>query len=318
MSFLRTVLGDIPPGALGLCLAHEHIIIGPSFATWRFPEFALDDEDKAVAELATVRAAGGGAMIDSMPCAAGRDALKLAAVSRRSGVHIIAPTGLHLAKYYEPGHWSFRLGEQALASLFTADIQEGIDRHDYRGPVVERTPHRAGVIKVAGGRGHLSDHERRCFRAAAAAHLQTGAPILTHTEEGTAAMEQAVLLRGAGADPAHVVLSHTDRQPDAGLHRALLETGVRLEYDSAFRWTSGNPTFDLLERLYPDFPGQLLLGMDAARPSYWASYGGRPGLAWLLTTCRAEISRRLGAEAFDRILRANPASAYAFAPNSRQ
>ena len=39
MSFVRTVLGDIAPEDLGVCYAHEHIIIDPSFTTVMEPGF---------------------------------------------------------------------------------------------------------------------------------------------------------------------------------------------------------------------------------------------------------------------------------------
>jgi len=88
-----------------------------------------------------------------------------------------------------------------------------------------------------------------------------------------------------GADPDHIVLSHCDRQPDPRYHRDLLATGVRLEYDAAFRWHErpGNPTVDLLAALAPEYPGQLMVGMDLARRRYWRGHGGAPGLAWLMT-----------------------------------
>ena len=95
MSFIRTVMGDITPETLGKCYAHEHVIIDPSYTTQLFPEILLPSADNAVRELADFKAAGGGAMIDCMPCDAGRNVEKLAEVSRRSGVHLVAPTGLH-------------------------------------------------------------------------------------------------------------------------------------------------------------------------------------------------------------------------------
>ena len=33
---------------------------------------------------------------------------KLAELSRRTGVHVVAPTGLHHDRYYGPSHWSHR------------------------------------------------------------------------------------------------------------------------------------------------------------------------------------------------------------------
>jgi len=316
VSFVRTVLGDLPASELGWCYAHEHIIIDDSVATLRFPDFHLPSVENGVAELRRFRRDGGSAMVDSMPCDAGRNVGKLAEISRRSGVHIVCPTGLHLAKYYDDGHWGNRLSLETLAGLFVADIEDGIDRFDYGAPVVERTPHRAGVIKVAGGLEKLDDREGRAFRAAAAAARRTGCPILTHCEQGTAALEQVEVFRAAGVPLEHVVLSHTDRKPDPAYHREVLQSGVNLEYDSAFRWKDrqDNPTLDLLRKLFPEFPSQLMLGMDAARPAYWKSYGGAPGLSFLLTDFAAAL-RAAGftGEDLERIFVANPARTYSLA-----
>ncbi len=315
MSFVRTVLGDIPSNGLGVCYAHEHLIIDPSLPTRQDPDFLLDSVEIAVAELADFHRAGGRAMIDAMPCDCGRNALKLAELSRRSGVHIVAPTGLHLAKYYAPGHWGETLGEKDLAALFVADIEDGIDERDYHSPSVRRTPHRAGVIKVATGTA-IAAREERILAAAAQAHGRTGCPILTHTEQGAQAFEQVSRLQRDGADLAHVCLSHTDRRPDVTFHRELLASGVKVEFDSAFRWSAsdGNPTLDLVLALAPEFPTQILLGMDAARRRYWRHYGGGPGLDFLLTTFARELRERgLSTALLDRILRTNPAETFSFA-----
>ena len=65
--------------------------------------------------------------------------------------------------------------------------------------------------------------------------------------------------------------SHTDRQPDMAYHRALLPSGVLLEYDHHFRshLKDGNcPTVDLIAALAHEFPRQIVVGMDLARRSY--------------------------------------------------
>jgi len=67
------------------------------------------------------------------------------------------------------------------------------------------------------------------FRAVVNAHLQTGAPILTHTNQGHLGLEQARLFDKLGADLSHVVLSHLDRREDPEYHRKVLDTDVRLE-----------------------------------------------------------------------------------------
>ena len=111
---IRTVLGDIDVADLGVCYAHEHIIIDPSVATLRCAGIELPSVENGIEELKRFHAAGGRTMVDSMPCDAGRNVEKLAAVSRGSGVNILCPTGLHLSKYYDPNHWSGRYDVEQL------------------------------------------------------------------------------------------------------------------------------------------------------------------------------------------------------------
>ncbi|MFA7235655.1 MAG: hypothetical protein WC058_02225 [Phycisphaeraceae bacterium] len=313
--FIRTVLGDIPLQQMGICYAHEHLIIDAGFTTHQTPDFLLDDAAKCAAELREAYAVGVRTMVDSMPMACGRNVLKLEEVSRLSGVQILCPTGIHLCKYYPPGHWSLRVDADTLAKLFIREITEGIDANDGNGPQWRATPHRAGLIKVAGGLNQLDAQQRKTFEAAAAAHRITGAPILTHTEQGTAAMAQIELLRSLGADLRHVVLSHLDRNPDVAYHRDVLQTGVRVEYDNAFRWKApdDNPTLHLLITLLPQFPDQIMLGMDAARRSYWTSYGGSPGLTFLQTTWAAHMKQAgIDENIIHRVFVTTPADAYSF------
>jgi phosphotriesterase-related protein len=91
-------------------------------------------------------------------------------------------------------------------------------------------------------------HERKILEAAVIAYRRTGAPILTHTEQGEGALEQVQVFRDLGANLGHVVLSHTVRKPDPGYHKEILSSGVLLEYDSAFRRSAGekNPTLDIV------------------------------------------------------------------------
>lgn len=313
MSIVRTVLGDIDASQLGVCYAHEHIVIDPSFVTQQYPDFLLEDVARITEELRTFYRAGGRAMVDSMPCGGGRNVVKLATVSRQSGVHILCPTGLHQAKYYPHGHWITRVSLEQLAQIFVDEIEQGIDANDTNGPKVQRTVHRAGLIKVASDLNTIGAREQKIFEAAAIAHTKTGVPIMTHTEQGTAAMMQIDLLERCGVPPSNIVISHLDRKPDIAYHREVLSRGVFLEYDSSFRWKSqDNPTRDLLIELASlGFLRQLMLGMDAARSSYWTSFGGSPGLTFLLDT----FSRQLRDAGFtDESLRTifidNPARAY--------
>ncbi len=314
MSFFRTVLGDVPASQMGVTYSHEHLIIEDSFPTQANPDFLLNDVDKVAEELTHVYAGGGRTMVDTMPANCGRNVLKLAEVSRRTGIQIIAPTGIHLEIYYPKTHWRYQYSEDQLTRLFIADVTEGIDRYDYNGPLIDRTSHKAGLIKLATGDEAITPHQELIFRAVVNTHRETGVPILTHTNAGRQALAQAELFAKLGAHLRHVVISHVDRCADIAYHRDLLQTGIRVEFDSAFRWKKGeeNGTYRLLESLLPDFPDQITVGMDAARNTYWQSYGGSPGLLFLLTTFRDELNRRGLSDYWNRIMIENPATLYSF------
>jgi predicted metal-dependent phosphotriesterase family hydrolase len=316
MTFIRTVLGDIEPGDLGPTYAHEHLVIDGGRVVELNPDFLLDDVDKAMAELEPARALGLAAIIDATPCAFGRNPLKLAEVSRRSGVHAVAATGLHLAQWYDADGWTERETAGQLADRFEADIAEGIDAHDYRSDTVERTEHPAGVIKI-GGSAELTDRERRVFEAAAAVHGSTGCPILTHCTDGLGAIEQVELLSALGVRMRHLTLSHTDKVVDRGYHREILATEASVEYDQGFRWKPGvdNGTLTLLAWMIEDgFGAQLMLGLDAARQGYWTTYGGTPGWTFLLGEFAEQMQLRgISADAQHAIFVSNPARAFAFA-----
>lgn len=313
--FVRTVLGDIDPADLGVTYAHEHLVIDGGRPVALEPDFELNDLPRLADELRAAHAAGLRAAIDMMPADCGRNPGLLAQLSRLTGVHLVAATGLHHEKFTGPAHWSLRASEDELADLFSADVEIGIDARDYTGPIVERTGIRAGVIKIGGSLGGPSQRDRPIFRAAAAAHARTGVPIHTHCEGGTGALEQVALLSDAGVPPNRVSLSHVDKVVDRGYQREIFATGASVVYDQAFRWDHRpNGTLQLLEWATADGRlGQVMLGLDAARQSYLTAFGGGPGLTFLLETfARTMEERGIGAAEQRTMLVANPARAFAF------
>jgi 5-phospho-D-xylono-1,4-lactonase len=317
MTFVRTVLGDISSQQMGLTYSHEHVVIEESFPTMANKDFILNDVVKISEELKEFYKCGGRTLVDTMPADCGRNVLKLVQVSKISGVHIIAPTGIHLQKYYPPNHWQYYLPEDELTELLVKDITEGIDEFDYGCPVVKRSAHKAGLIKLATGEGAFTEHEKKIFRCVVAAHKRTGAPILTHTSNGKQAVEQVELFLKLGADIKHIVLSHVDRNKDLGYHKLLMQTGVYVEYDSHFRRKNedDNWTYILLEKLLPDFADQITVGMDMARNTYWQSYGGAPGLNYLLTTFRQQMKKRDLSAYLEKIFFTNPQELFCFNQN---
>jgi 5-phospho-D-xylono-1,4-lactonase len=315
VTIVRTVLRDIEPAEMGVTYAHEHLIIDGGRPVEMDPEFDLSDVTSMAVEVDDAMAVGLRAVVDAMPCDAGRNAEKLADLAKRTGLHIVAPTGLHHERYYGPSHWSHRVTVEEMADLFAADITEGIDRNDYAGPVVHRSVHRAGVIKVAGSDGGLSARDSLIFAAAAEAHQRTGAPILTHCEAGTGALEQIALLTDLGVPARHITLSHVDKVVDRGYHREIISTGAFVEYDQAWRWgDAANGTVRLIRWMVEDYlSDHIVLGNDAARRRYYRVFDGAPGLAWLLDNVVGLVGTPVVPGLREQLFVDNPARAFAFA-----
>ena len=312
---VRTVLGDVPAGQLGLTYAHEHLILDNALIEAAFPHIHLPDVDAAVREVGECAESGVRAMVDAMPCAAGRDVVRLAEVSRRTGVHVVAATGLHHRRYYGPTHWSARLDPVELGRLFADDVLTGVDAFDYTGPVVRRTGHRAGVIKIATGGPLLDARDRLLVDAAGIAHQASGAPVLTHCEGGRGGVEQIAALEGAGVPADAIILSHVDKVVDPGYHRELVGTGATVEYDQTLRRADDpdHATVGLITSLLADgYGGRIVLGTDGARRDLWRSLGGAPGLAWLATGFRNRlVTAGVGEPDLRRLYVDNPARALA-------
>lgn len=310
--FVRCILGDLPAtSALGRCDAHEHVVLGGPFITSKYPDFDLADLDAGVCELDGFKQAGGGWVIDAMPTSCSRLPGALAEVSRRSGVPIVMSTGRHLEQYYPAGDPYLALDRNGLSMLMIQEINQGVDGY------------RCGLIKVAGSAGGLNDLEREAFIAAAHAQRATGCPILTHTEaDGAGVWDQINTLIDHGADPAKIILSHLDKNPDVKFHRDVLQSGVRLEYDQHFRRLKRGDArkpgpFELIATMAEAYPDAIVLGMDLARRSYWRERGGEPGLAWLLTDLPPALAQAgLSENLIDRMLIDNAVSAFSFVPQA--
>lgn len=316
MGLVRTVLGDIDATDLGITYAHEHVVIAGGRPVEVYPDIRLDSVEKAVEELALAQPLGLRTVVDAMPADCGRDVEMLADISRSSGVNVIAATGLHTLRYYHDRHWSRRLDAEAIAGLFADEIQAGIDTMDLAGPNIVRSQHRAGVIKVGGCDDFPSDRDRRVFEAAAMAQTLTGAPILTHCERGLRALEQVRFLVDRGADPSRIAVSHVDKVVDRAYHRDIVATGASVEYDQASRWgDQDNGTLQLLEWMAQDgHTDKVVMGHDHARRSYWAAYGGGPGLAYLLSEFSQRMEERgLSTSVHTAIFRTNPAAVFSLA-----
>lgn len=307
MPVVRTVLGDIAPEELGRTYAHEHLLwSAPPPYDSRDPDLRLDSVDAAIKELTFFRMAGGHSLVEMTTPEVGRAPRELRALSQATGVHIIAATGHHKGLFSEA--YTAELSVDAIAERMIRDLTAGMDNTNIR----------AGVIKIGTGEGKPTDGEIKVIRAAGMAHRETGAPISTHTEAGTLALEQIHLLREAGVMPERILIGHLDRRLDWDYHLQIARTGVYMGFDqiSKEKYYPDRERMAFIKRLIEAGHGrQILLSGDLARKSNWPSYGfgNGPGLTYILWCF---VPRMLEAgippQAIDDLLIHNPAHFLAF------
>lgn len=287
MTQVQSVGGPVDPAALGHCQIHEHVFVRPTPMSGRNPALCIDDFQKSLAELRAYRAAGGRALADAQPVAAGRDALALERLSRESGVTVIASTGYHLLSFYPGDSWVHRLDGEALYALYRGELETGmLPWHPDSGVRPDRpTAIRAGLVKAAIPAEGPVGRYGTLLRAAARAAAEAGVPLMLHTERGLEALRALEICFDAGAPPEKVVVCHVDRQAaDWAPHDAIAATGVYLDYDTVgrFKYHSDQEETDLLRHMAEaGFADQILLALDTTAARL-ASYGGETGLDYLL------------------------------------
>jgi phosphotriesterase-related protein len=283
-NFVTSVAGPISPGTLGITLTHEHCLIdlrpywnAPHEVTIR--EFAeapveitnlgrsrrnpllnrdnlvLSDSELAARELLEFRKLGGASVVDLTLPDIGQDPNALLALSKVTGLNIVAGCGHYIQISHPPA-----LAEESIDSIaerFLGDIREGIGDTDIR----------AGVLGEIGTSCPIHKDEAKVLRAAAGVHKETGVAIAVHLSPAPRVdqwMGRAVLdiLESEGVDPRRILLCHLDNMLAPGdefsvalnLHRDLAKRGCFIGYDGCGK-----------EHYFPS-------GSRAAFPSFWCPH----------------------------------------------
>ncbi|MFM7140870.1 MAG: phosphotriesterase [Alphaproteobacteria bacterium] len=223
MQTIHTVTGTCRPEELGRTLVHEHLLIG--YPGWQMDALAPRFERgealrRAVDTLQRLRSFGVKTFLDPCPMDLGRDVEFMAEVAQASGMRIICTTG---AYFEEQGlTYTFRnLPLDDIAAIYEKELTEGIGE----------TGIKAGLIKIATGDHHVSDYERKLLVAAARAAKRCDVPLISHTQEGTCALEQIAILEAEGVPPHRLLVGHTDGVDDPAYHRSIVDAGSYIGFD---------------------------------------------------------------------------------------
>jgi len=292
MTFIRTLLGDIHPKNLGIVNGHEHIICSPPYWVEKGEDdLILDNTEKSLADVLDFKMYGGNAIVDATAIDYGRNVEEVANISRLSGIHIIGTAGFNksfLWKAKIPEHLKKYTGEyetfedmiekksiENLIEMVRMEIEVGLEGTNYK----------AGQVKFGTGYNSINPLEIKTIKAAVMVHKLTGAPVHSHTEAGTMAIEQIEILEKEGMDLKNVSFGHMDRNIDLYYYEQIASTGAYLSFDGLGKNKYGpesNRINAIINLIKMGYINQILLGGDTARKSYYRSYGYGLGLEWLL------------------------------------
>lgn len=209
---VNTVLGPVPADELGVVAVHESLLSVLPGAEHGFDVTTDRAEifEVLAQKLADFRDHGGRTIVDRTGMFHGRDVRLYEALSRSTGVHVVASTGMGpewtLGGYFltpqtdPPTPWP----AEKFADLFTAEITEGM--------VVPRVQRRAaaGIVATAADPAGTTATEESLFRGAARAAVNTGAPVSIRYGGDAVGDLQVVLDEGLPAD--RVVVGGLDRK----------------------------------------------------------------------------------------------------------
>ena len=292
MNFIRTVDGDIKPEELGFTYSHEHIVcIPPYWKERNEDDLLLDDESKSLKDVMDFKKAGGNSIVDATAVDYGRDVKAVKRISQKTGVKIIATAGFNksflwdaklkdnlkpvVGNYETYGEWIEKATVNELAQYVISEIEEGLEGTNIRG----------GQLKFGTGYNSISPLEVKTIKAVVIAHKETKAPIHSHTEAGTMALEQIELLKKEGVNLERVSFGHMDRNLDPYYHVQIAKTGAFLCFDGIGKIKYAPESDRINQIIYlvkQGFKDQILISGDTARKSYYKHYNHGLGLEYII------------------------------------
>ncbi len=221
MATVNSVLGPLDIADLGFTLTHEHVFTASAGILQTYPELFGDFgklTEQVVSTLSEARDGGVQTIIELSTLDLGRDVRFLADVSRRTGVNIIAATGIW--RDIPRALWSRSPDE--IAALFVREIEHGIDG----------TGIKAGIIKVANDAEGVTREGEVILRAAARAATQTGVRVSTHSyAPGRVGEQQVAVFEDEGFDLNRLYIGHSNDSTDLDYLVGLVRRGVWLGMD---------------------------------------------------------------------------------------
>ncbi len=222
MSTVNTVQGPLDTGELGTTLIHEHVRFRDEAVAENWPG-RYDAEAEMAAAVEAVSAAkerGVKSIVDPTAMFGGRDVRFMRDVAERTGVQIVACTGIYTYDFLP--HYFENRDADVMAEHFVEDIERG----------VQGTEVKAAFLKCAADAPGVTEHVEKIHRACALASVQTGAPIMAHSMPAVATgPRQVEIFLEEGVAPEKIQIAHCGDTDDVDYIQGLLDRGVYVGLD---------------------------------------------------------------------------------------
>jgi len=262
-SMVNTVTGPISSEELGRTLMHEHVFVeyGTAMQDNRPLGAARPQILTTCLDFANqVRARGVTTVVDPTTTDLGRNIPLLAAVAEQSGLQIICCTGIYSTATYQNLRLQLGGSPDAITDLFIKELTEGIGDSGVK----------AGIIKLVTGH-EITDDDHELLACCARASVETGAPIITHTE-GVLGPKQQEILHAAGVPLEKIIVGHSCISTSLSYHQHIAQGGSYIGFDR-FGMEGGMPDEVRVESLTnlidAGFLEQLIVSHDSVW--YWVN-----------------------------------------------
>ena len=306
MAHVMTVRGPIAPEDLGPTMTHEHVFLdirdawepidevsdpeagtrpfdaslgGPS--RWNGAAYRSnlvyspdDDYDLLVEEVGEFVKAGGRTIVDVTTIGMNGSPKDLRRLSNDLDFNIVAGAGIYVQAFHPP--WVEEMDIEQLTDFISREVNEGLEGTDVL----------PGIIGEIGTSETLFDVEERVLAASARVAILTDTPINIHCHPPQVDVVHQILdiLEGEGHSLERTLLSHLDEITDLDYHKAVLDRGAQVGFDSFGQdgyfeplWKSKSDQTKLetmLTLVEAGYEDQLTMSQDMCKKHYLLRYGG--------------------------------------------
>ncbi len=233
----------------------------------------------------------------------GRNVEFVTRLMQKTQINVLMSTGYYIEGFFPP--YLYDMPVKSVAKTMIDELTNGMDNTTYKASVIG---------EIGSSVDQFTPTEQKVFHAAAIAHIETGAPISTHTSLSTMAKEQVALLSGYDLDLNRVTIGHCDLRDHFDELLWLLDSGCFIQFDTIGKnsyYPDTKRARTISELINRGYVNQIMLSMDVTRRSHLNSNGGL-GFSYLIDDFIPQLkSHGVSESEIETMLKSNPAQFFA-------